>query len=313
LKIYFINESIEKRVELYLKTPIILDTDIGIDIDDTWALGLLLKCPELDIKLISCVSGDTKYRATIVAKFLEKANRANIPIAYNNSPPKRKMPKMQSKWVEDYHLESYPGQIFANAPQAICEMVSKIETPLIIIGVGPLANLAEAIRLDPRICTKARYVGMLGSIYKGYYGSSFLNRDYNVAADVVSSRIVFQAPWPKLITSLDTGWLVVLKGLLYQQLWNSRDPVVLSILENYQIWAKKFMKWNYHKTSTNLFDTVAIYLAIAEDLVEIEELPLIIDDKGYTRINPAGSKVRCALRWKSLDGYFQWLVNRLLS
>jgi inosine-uridine nucleoside N-ribohydrolase len=33
-------------------TPVILNTDIGDDIDDTWALGLLLKCPELDVKLV---------------------------------------------------------------------------------------------------------------------------------------------------------------------------------------------------------------------------------------------------------------------
>jgi len=41
------------------KIPVILDTDIGIDIDDTWALGLLLKCPELDVKLITTTSEDS--------------------------------------------------------------------------------------------------------------------------------------------------------------------------------------------------------------------------------------------------------------
>jgi len=41
------------------KILVILDTDIGIDIDDTWALGLLLKCPELDVKLITTTSEDS--------------------------------------------------------------------------------------------------------------------------------------------------------------------------------------------------------------------------------------------------------------
>ncbi len=60
--------------------PVILDTDIGTDIDDTWALALLLRCPELDPKLILMETGDSTYRAKITAKLLAKAGRTAIPI-----------------------------------------------------------------------------------------------------------------------------------------------------------------------------------------------------------------------------------------
>ena len=53
------------------KIPVILDTDIGEDIDDTWAMGFLLKCPELDVKLITTATDDTFLKAKLVAKFLE--------------------------------------------------------------------------------------------------------------------------------------------------------------------------------------------------------------------------------------------------
>ena len=62
------------------KIPVILDTDIGFDIDDTWALGLLLKCPELDVKLITTSSDNTPIKAKLVAKFLEIVGRTDIPI-----------------------------------------------------------------------------------------------------------------------------------------------------------------------------------------------------------------------------------------
>jgi inosine-uridine nucleoside N-ribohydrolase len=55
------------------KIPVILDTDIGSDIDDVWALVMLLNSPELDVKLILTANGDTVYRARIVAKLLEAA------------------------------------------------------------------------------------------------------------------------------------------------------------------------------------------------------------------------------------------------
>ena len=45
-----------------MKTKIILDTDIGSDIDDTWALALLLNSPELDLKLLTTATFDTRYR-----------------------------------------------------------------------------------------------------------------------------------------------------------------------------------------------------------------------------------------------------------
>ena len=61
-------------------TPVILDTDIGFDVDDVWALAFLLRCPELDIKLITTDTGDTHYSAKIVAKLLQIAGRTDIPI-----------------------------------------------------------------------------------------------------------------------------------------------------------------------------------------------------------------------------------------
>ena len=54
------------------KTPVILDTDIGDDIDDTWALGVLLKSPELDLKLVVTDYGKVNYRPRVVAKFLSQ-------------------------------------------------------------------------------------------------------------------------------------------------------------------------------------------------------------------------------------------------
>src|SRR5471032_934954 len=70
------------------RTPVILVTDIGTDIDDSWALALALRSPELDVKLVLTDPADTVYRADVAAKFLEAAGRADIPIGIgdNNGP-----------------------------------------------------------------------------------------------------------------------------------------------------------------------------------------------------------------------------------
>lgn len=60
--------------------PVILDTDIGTDIDDTWALAIMLNCPELDVKLVTSDTGDTIYRSKLIARMLEVADRTDIPV-----------------------------------------------------------------------------------------------------------------------------------------------------------------------------------------------------------------------------------------
>ena len=59
--------------------PVLLDTDIGTDIDDSWSLDMLLNCPELDLKLVTCSTGDVVYRAKLAARFLELTQIAPIP------------------------------------------------------------------------------------------------------------------------------------------------------------------------------------------------------------------------------------------
>ena len=77
--------------------PIILDTDIGDDIDDTWALALALKSPELDVKLVVTDYGNTEHRAKIVARILEVAGRTDIPIGIGVKENDRESP--QADWV----------------------------------------------------------------------------------------------------------------------------------------------------------------------------------------------------------------------
>src|SRR5436190_6351857 len=72
------------------KTPIILDTDIGGDIDDALALGLVLTSPELEVRGVTTVDGDAYTRALIVCRLLDVLERGEIPVASGGSP--RKVP-----------------------------------------------------------------------------------------------------------------------------------------------------------------------------------------------------------------------------
>jgi inosine-uridine nucleoside N-ribohydrolase len=64
-------------------------------------------------------------------------------------------------------------------------------------------------------------------------------------------------------------------------------------------------------SSTTLFDTVAVYLAMSTELVKMEKLPIRVTDDGYTRIDEGAKVIDCATEWKDLDAFEDFLVDRL--
>ncbi len=188
--------------------------------------------------------------------------------------------------------------------------------PLTLIAIGPLGNISAASKMNPRIAEKARFVGMQGSIRIGYFENPTPHPEFNVSMNKQACRDVFSASWKKTITPLDTCGSVVLSGDHYKRVLNSDSKIASLLIENYEIWARGTVlsKKTIDKQQTSiLFDTVAIYLGFAEDLVNIEELNLEISEKGFTQISEKGNKVRCATSWKDIRAYKDLLVDRLIN
>ncbi|MCC2671804.1 MAG: Inosine-uridine preferring nucleoside hydrolase, partial [Armatimonadetes bacterium] len=300
-----------------MKIPVILDTDIGDDIDDTWALGMLLRSPELDLKLVVSDDGKPLYRSKILAKFLQAAGRTDVPVGVGIDTPK-KGEGGQSEWVRDYNLNRYPGKVYADGVQAMIDTIMSSREPITVIAIGPLPTLAAALEREPRIATKAKFVGMHGSVRVGYGGSKTPSAEYNVKQDVAACQKVFTAPWPMTITPLDTCGTIDLQGERYQRIRQSKDPIAAAITENYRLWSGSQKRPAgqadpFETRSSTLFDTVAIYLAFATDLVKMEEIPLAVTAEGMTAIKPGAHPVNVATEWKSLDGFRDLLVERLTN
>src|SRR5262249_20755572 len=151
-----------------MRIPVILDTDIGDDIDDTWALVMLLKSPQFDVRLITTTNGQAEYRARIIAKILTIAGRTDIPIGLGPGP--RDGPEKEKDWIAGTHIEDYRGRIHRDGASALVEMINKSDRsePISVIAIGPLQTLAAALENDPSIAGKAHLVGMQGSVFKGY-------------------------------------------------------------------------------------------------------------------------------------------------
>jgi inosine-uridine nucleoside N-ribohydrolase len=293
------------------RIPVILDTDIGDDIDDTWALVMLLKCPEVDVKLVVGDLHKSTYRAKLIAKLLQAAGRTDIPVGVGCGS--KDGSGGQAKWVEGYDLASYPGKVHEDGVQAIIDTIMNSPQPVTLLCIGPVPNIQEALKREPKIATKARFVGMHGSVRKGYGGKKDIDAEYNVKANAKACQAAFTAPWDMTITPLDTCGLVHLRGEKYAKVRDSKDPLVEALIANYRFWCGDKPE-RADSASSTLFDTVAVYLVFADDLCTMETLPIIVDDKGFTRIDEAAGKpMRVATAWKDLGAYEDLLVKILLS
>jgi len=306
--------------------PVILDTDICDDIDDTWALAVLLQSPELDCKLVTTAVGNTGDKAKVVARFLDKVGRSDIPIGIGVKQGTGS--HRQIAWAQDYDLASYPGKIHTDGVQALIDTIMNSPTRITLIAIGPLPNIGEALKREPRIAEKADFIGMHGSVFVGYGGRSSPDPEYNVKQDVPAAQRAFTAPWPMTITPLDTCGLVNLGGEKYQRVLKKNSVVTATLLANYRQWFKDGLRdrkdlnaadlarevdGKLGTSSTTLFDTVAVYLAVNRDLIEVKELPICVTDDGFTIPQDGAKTVQCAVKWKDLDGYENWLVERLTS
>jgi inosine-uridine nucleoside N-ribohydrolase len=290
------------------KIPVILDTDIGDDIDDTWALALLLKSPELDVKLVTTDHGNTLYRAKIAARMLEVGRRTDVPIGIGVRLSDSE--GAQAPWVADYDLSKYPGKVYQDGVQALIDTIMKSAGPITLICIGPVPNVKAALEREPRIASRARFVGMHGSVRRGYDGKAGPEAEYNLKENAPACRAAFTAPWDITITPLDTCGVVRLDGAEYSTVRHSNDPLARAVIENYRIWSRKNPD-RAKSGSSILFDTVAVYLAISQEMVVMEDLGIRVTDDGRTVIDPKAKILHCAMEWKNLPAFRQFLVRRL--
>lgn len=303
------------------RTPVVLDTDIGGDIDDTWALAMMVNSPELDVRMVLSEHGDSLYRAKVAARFLQTVGRADVPVGIGIASPHLLLNdwKPQEALVREYDLGSYPGKVLTDGVGALVDLVMGSSEPITIIAIGPLTNIAAALERQPKIASKARFVGMDGNIREFFSKEVRVVPEYNVKVDVPASQRVFNAPWDMTITPLDTCGKVVLSGDRYAKVYRSGSPIARAVMQNYKAWVQYLSKktdmdpLRYERESSILFDTVAVYLAMDDRFLNMEMLGLRVMADGLTSVDEDAKKIRCAMTWKDMEAFEDFLVRRIME
>lgn len=285
--------------------PVILDTDIGGDIDDMWALAFLLACPELDVKLVVSDSHDTVQKAKMLTEFLQCAGRDDIPVGIGIRTGEENDP--EAKWMQEYR-----GGVHKDGVQALVDTLMKSDRQISLIAIGPVPNLEDALQREPRIVDHARLVVMGGCIGKQEEGEPGFP-EYNVRRNPQAARVAYGAGWDVTMAPVDTAGKAVLEGAAYQLVRDSRNPVARMVMEHYRAWNQEQTTHarDTERSSSILWDTVAVYLAFDDSLCRMRDIRLDVTDKGITKPTPNGKLTHVAMEWKDLDAFLSLVGERV--
>ncbi|NLF93302.1 MAG: nucleoside hydrolase [Oligosphaeraceae bacterium] len=295
------------------RKPIILHTDIGSDIDDSWALAQLLESPHFRPLLVLTDTGDTMYRAAVAGKLLEQAGRTDVELAAGRVEHPTPCTCNLTSWIGSYRAEDYPGRFTPSGIDRLIELaMDESQGEITLVSIGPLPSLAEALRREPRLAPRLHFVGMFGSLKTNHDGKPNPIAEYNVRMAITACQEVFAAPWKSItITPLDTCGRVRLSGALYQQIAASDKPLLRAVLDSYRAWLK-FGNLPDEGHTSILFDTVAIHLAHSHRFLQMEKLKITVRDDGFTVIdNSNGHPMLVATAWSDLPGYQESLTGLL--
>ncbi len=288
------------------RIPVIVDTDIGSDIDDALALALVVASPELDLRAVTTVGADAEDRAWLVCRFLTQVGHQPIPVAYGRG----KQPDYKLDWQIQYRR--HPAAIFnrtmkpakESAVDLLYAQLKENQGQLTLICLGPVTNIAQLLKEHPDAKPWIkRLVVMGGSIRVGYNGKEPPEAEWNIKSDVAAAQAVFASGVPLTIAPLDATARVEVNKELRDRLFTAHTLLTFQVQNLYELWDKE---------TPILFDPVAVALVFDEQFCKMESLRLEVDDKGMTRAVKGEANARVAMSIKE-EAFAKWYVERVRS
>lgn len=281
---------------------VIIDTDIGDDIDDAFALALAVRSPELQILGVTATFGDTEARAKIVDRFLGEIGRADIPVLAGKATVTTN-PMTQRRYAEGGH---FARASHTDAVEFLLEEIGRHPGEITLIAIGPLMNVGAAIDKDPATFRKLKRVVMMGgSIRRGYGDWGYTEPvpampEWNIVNDVASAQKLFAAGVPLYVMPLDSTQLKldeVKRAFLFSQGTAVTDQ--LTVL--YHLWGQE---------TPTLFDPMTVAFVLRPELCPVQGMHIRVDEKGFTREEPGKPNALVCLESNEQD-FFKFYLKKV--
>ena len=263
------------------RQQVIVDMDIGDDIDDSFALALLLQSPDIEIVGIITAWGDTALRAQLVERMLRETGHSGIPVVTGIATTGNPQPFTQARYAQR-------GQPVANVPAVdfLLDQIKRQPGRITLLALGPLTNVGAAIERDAATFGMLRRVVMMGgSVRSGYRKSQYVparpaDKEYNIASEVNGAQRLFASGVPIVMMPVDSTQ-IRLDEVERNALLGHGSPVTDALALMYHQWINAYQPWSSNMPS--LFDVVPVAWVLDSRVCATTALRIAVTDDGYTR------------------------------
>lgn len=266
------------------KRPVVLDTDIGTDVDDILALTLLGRAPEVQLVGVTTVYGDTVLRARMVRRVLDQLGLADVPIGIGATETLTGRPV----WWAGHEGEGIPdlSGITVDPSLTAADLLRQATTEhrgeLDLFAIGPLTNVAQAITNDPDFAASLHHLYIMG-------GAFWMEKpEHNVKCDPEAAEIVFASGIPMTLIGLDVTLRANLREADMPRIRAAADGIGPMLEGQIRRW------WEFVQVNENhLHDPLAVLSAFRPDLFQFQSCDVRVDTEsdppGRTFIDRCGS------------------------
>ncbi len=280
------------------KQKIIFDCDLGGDIDDAFAVSLVLASPEFEVLGLVMDHGNTAERAKIASRLLYETGKADIPIIVGEPTPNvvGKDDSIagyapQFNWAKNFEKVKTSSQ---SADDFIINQLNKYPNEVILFTVGPVTNIKHVLEKDPDILQKTqRVVSMFGSFHMGYGGGPIPDPEWNVRADVEAAKMLINSGADLTLAGLDITTNVKLNERRRKRIFMRESPLTDALSGLYTLWRYE----SYSSPNPTLYDVVAVGMVLWPDLYTTRKAHVDVTSNGFTILDNS-KKPNCKIGMK---------------
>jgi inosine-uridine nucleoside N-ribohydrolase len=272
--------AVADPVPVTQRQPVIVDTDIGDDIDDAFALTIALLDPRLEVIGVTTAWGDTRTRTLLVRRLLATLGRRDVPVAQGPAT-QDVVPFTQKQWA----LGAVDTSPAPDAIEFIREQSQRRPGQITLIALAPLSNIEALQRRDPDALHRLKQVVMMGgSIHAGYNQGGAIpvatpSAEYNIASAPAGLAVLLRAGIPLKLFPLDSTQ-IKFDEVRRERLFAYGSPASDALALLYHQW-RLLNSWG--QITPTLFDAVPVVWMLQPSSCPLTPMRISVDGRGYTR------------------------------
>jgi len=243
---------------------VIIDSDIGDDITDAFALGFALKS-KLNIQAILSNNNHEISRAKIIHKLVGKNK---IPVFAGIHKGKSRLTN-QKEFVKNYNHK------IKNIKDNLSFFKKLFRQKIYYISLGTLSNVDFFLKNIPNFEKNVKIIMTGGSIKKDYHGKNRKRTEWNISCDIKSAQNVFRSNLKITMFTLDTTWNLTLDDKYINRFKESPNSLNQNLFNLHKIWKKT------HRRQVIQYDSPVIAYLLDKKIATLKQLKLAINDKGH--------------------------------